>query len=91
LNSAGYGGWDLGIVQSHRAHDPCARKDARLRTASVGRVGFRVMVGLAEAAVGLTLLAVLTVLAALVGLGWLAVQPRRLLEARRHRLRHLPA
>jgi hypothetical protein len=49
------------------------------------------MGGLAEAAVGMTLLAVLTVLAALVGLGWLAVQPRRLLEARRDRLHHLPA
>ena len=76
---------------SGRRTTPCVKKDARLRTASVGRVGFRVMVGLAEAAVGMTLLAVLTVLAALVGLGWLAVQPRRLLEARRDRLHHLPA
>jgi hypothetical protein len=44
-----------------------------------------VLVGPVEVAVGLLILAALLVLAALVGLGWLAVQPRRLLQARRGR------
>ena len=69
----------------------CVRKDARLRTASVRRLGLRVMmmVGLAEVAAGLILLAALLVLATLVGLGWLAAQPRWVLAARRDRPRRV--
>jgi len=69
----------------------CARKYARLRTASVGRLGLRVMVvGLAEVAAGVILLAMLAVLAALVGLGWLAARPRLVVAERRDRLRLVP-
>jgi len=56
----------------------------------VRRLGFRVMMGLAEVAAGLTLLAALLVLAALVGLGWLAAQRRRVLAEWRGRLRLVP-
>ena len=83
--------WAMTMETGHRdGRDPCAEKGARLRTTSVRRVGVRVAIGLVEVVAGLLLVAALPVLAALICLGWLAAQPRRIVASWRDRRRHVP-